>query len=49
MSKKVIFDIWNSLPESFSRLKMDAFGILIILRSTYIFEQIFSSMKYVKC
>ncbi|XP_022166391.1 general transcription factor II-I repeat domain-containing protein 2-like [Myzus persicae] len=46
--EKVIFDVWNSLPESFSQLKMVAFGILTIFGSTYICEQTFSNMNFIK-
>ncbi|KAL4083645.1 hypothetical protein QTP88_028961 [Uroleucon formosanum] len=46
--EQVIFDVWNSLPESFSQLKMVAFGILTIFGSTYICEQTFSNMNFIK-
>ncbi|XP_050065986.1 general transcription factor II-I repeat domain-containing protein 2B-like [Aphis gossypii] len=46
--EQVIFDVWNSLPESFSQLKMVAFGILTIFESTYICEQTFSNMNFIK-
>lgn len=44
----IIFDVWNSLPESFSQLKVIAFGIMTIFGSTYICEQTFSNMNYIK-
>jgi len=46
--EQVIFEVWNSLPERFSQLKMVAFGILTIFGSTYICEQTFSNMNFIK-
>jgi hypothetical protein len=39
--EQVIFDVWNSLPENFSQLKMVVFGILTIFGSTYILSKHF--------
>jgi hypothetical protein len=42
-----ILNCWRSLPESFTRLKKDAFTLLSVFGSTYTCEQIFSHIKAV--
>lgn len=45
----VIFNTWNSLPDSYYELKKFAFGVLSIFGSTYVCEQSFSNMNSIKC
>lgn len=46
--EKIIFDSWNSLPETYGALKKLAFAILTVFGSTYSCEQTFSSMNQIK-
>jgi hypothetical protein len=44
----IIFDTWNSLPETYDAIKKLAFAVLTIFGSTYSCEQTFSSMNQIK-
>ena len=46
--EKLVFDTWNALPDSYQCMKKYAFGVLSIFGSTYMCEQIFSNMNYIK-
>uniref|UniRef100_A0A8C1I0R4 HAT C-terminal dimerisation domain-containing protein n=1 Tax=Cyprinus carpio carpio TaxID=630221 RepID=A0A8C1I0R4_CYPCA len=46
--EKLVFQTWNALPDSYSNMKKYAFGVLSIFGSTYLCEQIFSNMNYIK-
>ncbi|XP_015684326.1 general transcription factor II-I repeat domain-containing protein 2B-like [Protobothrops mucrosquamatus] len=45
---KLIFDTWNAIPSTYSNMKKYAFGVLSIFGSTYVCEQVFSNMNYIK-
>jgi hypothetical protein len=45
---KLVFETWNAIPETYHNIKKYAFGVLSIFGSTYLCEQIFSNMNYVK-
>ncbi|KAM3838578.1 general transcription factor II-I repeat domain-containing protein 2A-like [Vipera latastei] len=45
---KLIFDTWNALPSTYRNMKKYAFGVLSIFGSTYVCEQVFSNMNYIK-
>ena len=45
---KLVFETWNAIPETYQNIKNYAFGVLSIFGSTYLCEQIFSNMNYVK-
>ncbi|KAM3831932.1 general transcription factor II-I repeat domain-containing protein 2A-like [Vipera latastei] len=45
---KLIFDTWNAIPSTYTNTKKYAFGVLSIFGSTYVCEQIFSNMNYIK-
>lgn len=44
----LVYDTWNALPDSYRNMKTYAFGVLSIFGSTYLCEQIFSNMNYIK-
>ncbi|PRD36724.1 UNVERIFIED_CONTAM: hypothetical protein NCL1_07663 [Trichonephila clavipes] len=44
----IIFNAWNSIPDSYDQLKKLAFAVLSLFDSTYICEQSFSSMNSIK-
>ena len=44
----IIFNAWNSIPDSYDQLKKLAFAVLSLFGSTYICEQSFSSMTIIK-
>ncbi|XP_039186129.1 general transcription factor II-I repeat domain-containing protein 2-like [Crotalus tigris] len=46
--EKLIFDTWNAIPVTYTNMKKYAFGVLSIFGSTYICEQVFSNMNYIK-
>ena len=46
--ESIIFDTWNSLPDTYKELKKLAFSILTIFGSTYICEETFSSINQIK-
>ncbi|KAK9533216.1 hypothetical protein VZT92_008353 [Zoarces viviparus] len=45
---KLVFETWNAIPDTYMNMKTYAFGVLSIFGSTYLCEQIFSSMNYIK-
>ncbi|GFT55154.1 uncharacterized protein TNCV_2326361 [Trichonephila clavipes] len=45
---KMIFNAWNSIPDSYDHLKKLEFAVLSLFGSTYICKQPFSSMNIVK-
>ena len=46
--EKLVYDTWNALPDSYRNMKTYALGVLSIFGSTYLCEQIFSNMNYIK-
>ncbi|CAK6435131.1 unnamed protein product [Pipistrellus nathusii] len=44
----LIFNTWNSIPDSYDQLKKLAFAVLSLFGSTYLCEQSFSSMNLIK-
>ncbi|KAK1339089.1 LOW QUALITY PROTEIN: hypothetical protein QTO34_019762, partial [Cnephaeus nilssonii] len=44
----LIFNTWNSIPDSYNQLKKLAFAVLSLFGSTYLFEKSFSSMNLIK-
>uniref|UniRef100_A0A8C4X7H4 HAT C-terminal dimerisation domain-containing protein n=1 Tax=Erpetoichthys calabaricus TaxID=27687 RepID=A0A8C4X7H4_ERPCA len=44
----IIFNTWNSIPDSYDQLKKLAFAVLSLFGSTYSCEQSFSSMNLIK-
>uniref|UniRef100_A0A674PAJ3 General transcription factor II-I repeat domain-containing protein 2A-like n=2 Tax=Takifugu rubripes TaxID=31033 RepID=A0A674PAJ3_TAKRU len=45
---KLIFATWNAIPDTYINMKRCAFGVLSIFGSTYLCEQVFSSMNIIK-
>ncbi|KAM3848390.1 general transcription factor II-I repeat domain-containing protein 2-like [Vipera latastei] len=45
---KLIFETWNAIPNTYTNMKKYAFGVLSIFGSTYVCEQVFSNMNYIK-
>ncbi|KAM9717454.1 general transcription factor II-I repeat domain-containing protein 2A-like isoform 1-T1 [Menidia menidia] len=45
---KLVFKTWNAIPDSYINMKRYAFGVLAIFGSTYICEQVFSNMNFIK-
>lgn len=45
---KLVFETWNAIPDTYMNMKKYAFGVLSIFGSTYLCEQVFSSMNYIK-
>lgn len=45
---KLLFDMWNAIPDMYVKMKKYAFGVLSIFGSTYLCEQVFSNMNYIK-
>lgn len=45
---KIVFDTWNAIPETYMNMKKIAFGVLSIFGPTYLCEQVFSSMNFIK-
>ena len=45
---QLIFETWNALPDTYDNMKKYALGILLIFGSTYVCEQLFSNMNYIK-
>lgn len=45
---KGVFETWNAVPDSYINMKRYAFGVLAIFGSTYICEQVFSNMNFIK-
>ena len=45
---QLIFETWNALPNMYKNMKKYALAIMSIFGSTYLCEQLFSSMNYIK-
>ena len=45
---KLVFKTWNAIFDTYMNIKKYAFGDLSIFGSTYLCEQVFSSMNYIK-
>ncbi|XP_019720818.1 general transcription factor II-I repeat domain-containing protein 2-like [Hippocampus comes] len=45
---KLIFETWNAIPDTYTNMKKYAFGVLSIFGSTYVCEQLFSTMNCIK-
>ncbi len=45
---KLVFETWDAIPDTYVNMKKYAFGVLSIFGSTYLCEQVFSSMNYIK-
>jgi len=45
---KLVFETWNNIPDTYINMKKYAFGVLSIFGSTYVCEQLFSTMNFVK-
>ena len=45
---KLVFETWSVIPDTFINMKKYAFGVLSIFGSTYLSEQLFSSMNFIK-
>lgn len=46
---KLVFETWSAIPDKYMNMKKYAFGVLSIFGSTYLCEQVFSSMNFIKC
>lgn len=46
--EKLVFETWKALPDSYGNMKKYAFAVLSMFGSTYLCEQIFSNMNYIK-
>ena len=47
-SDKLVFETWSAIPDTYMNMKKYAFGVLSIFGSTYLCEQVFSSMNFIK-
>lgn len=45
---KLVFETWSAIPDTYMNMKKYAFGVLSIFGSTYLREQVFSSMNFIK-
>lgn len=45
---KLVFETWSAIPDAYINMKKNAFGVLSIFGSTYLCEQVFSSMNFIK-
>ncbi|XP_044276826.1 general transcription factor II-I repeat domain-containing protein 2A-like [Varanus komodoensis] len=45
---QLVFETWNAIPNTYMNMKKYAFGVLSIFGSTYVCEQVFSNMNYIK-
>ncbi|XP_059848691.1 general transcription factor II-I repeat domain-containing protein 2A-like isoform X1 [Hypanus sabinus] len=45
---KLVFETWNAIPDINVNIKNYAHGVLSIFGSTYVCEQVFSNMKFIK-
>ena len=45
---QLIIETWNALPNTYNNMKKYALGILSIFGSTYVYEQLFSNINYIK-
>ncbi|XP_066471497.1 protein FAM200C-like isoform X2 [Tiliqua scincoides] len=45
---KLVFETWNAIPDTYMNMKKYAFAVLSIFGSTYVCEQVFSNMNFIK-
>ena len=45
---QLVFETWNAIPQNYMNMKKYALGVLSIFGSTYLCEQVFSSMNFIK-
>ena len=45
---KLVFETWNAIPDVYGNMKNYALGVLSIFGSTYVCEQVFSNMNFIK-
>ncbi|XP_039204227.1 uncharacterized protein LOC120310168 isoform X17 [Crotalus tigris] len=45
---KLIFETWDTIPNTYMNMKKYAFGVLSIFGSTYLCEQVFSNLNYIQ-
>ncbi|XP_059819303.1 general transcription factor II-I repeat domain-containing protein 2-like [Hypanus sabinus] len=45
---KLVFQTWNAMPDIYVNMKKYALGVLSIFGSTYVCEQVFSNMNFIK-
>ncbi|KAJ4939175.1 hypothetical protein JOQ06_028635 [Pogonophryne albipinna] len=45
---KLVFETWNAIPDVHVNMKKYALGVLSIFGSTYVCEQVFSNMNFIK-
>ncbi|KAK0139586.1 General transcription factor II-I repeat domain-containing protein 2B [Merluccius polli] len=45
---KLVFETWSAIPDTYINMKKYAFGVMSIFGSTYLCEQLFSSMNFIK-
>nr|XP_020473185.1 putative ATP-dependent RNA helicase TDRD12 [Monopterus albus] len=45
---KLVFETWSAIPDTYMNMKKYACGVLSIFGSTYLCEQVFSSMNFIK-
>ncbi|XP_072892951.1 general transcription factor II-I repeat domain-containing protein 2A-like [Hemitrygon akajei] len=45
---KLVFETWNAIPEIYVNIKKYVLGVLSIFGSTYLCEQVFSNMNFIK-
>ncbi|KAJ4947893.1 hypothetical protein JOQ06_009924 [Pogonophryne albipinna] len=45
---KLVFETWNAIPDVYVNMKKYALGVLSIFGSTYVCEQVFSNMNFIK-
>ncbi|XP_059819265.1 uncharacterized protein LOC132390733 [Hypanus sabinus] len=45
---KLVFETWNAIPDIYVNIKKYALGVLSIFGSTYVCEQVFSNMNFIK-
>ena len=44
----MVIEVWSALPDTYKNAKTFAFGVFSIFGSTYLCEQVFSSMNLIK-
>ncbi|XP_067094207.1 general transcription factor II-I repeat domain-containing protein 2B-like [Osmerus mordax] len=45
---QLVFETWNAIPDVYVNMKKYALGVLSIFGSTYVCEQVFSNMNFIK-
>ncbi|KAI5088835.1 general transcription factor II-I repeat domain-containing protein 2-like, partial [Silurus meridionalis] len=45
---KLVFETWNAIPDIYVNMKKYALGVLSIFGSTYVCEQVFSNINFIK-